>query len=223
MPALILGILGFACYLIYDINSYTLQNRLLGQGFTLGSILIAVSTIWQLSDAWTQGAFGGFPDVILLILAAAAFLALIYCLFFALPFEKLIYPRKTGGGSPIPVLMPCAGIRAFCVFLLCICFLGLRRCLIQCSPAVCCFRHLTRPMPRFRTALHFPEAFAITRTIVSVFPSSSQPKKASVLQERPGRGCTERRKKSEIPGKTSCLLQGRNLGGILWIPDAELG
>ena len=86
--ALGLGIIGFALYLLYDINSYTTQNRLLRSGFLMGSLLIAAATglaIWQ---AGKQGGFSGKADLVLMAFALLAFVCLIYSLFFALPFQE---------------------------------------------------------------------------------------------------------------------------------------
>ena len=52
MLALVLGMSGFALYLVYDINSYTVQSRVLRFGFLGGSILIGAATLWQLYAAW---------------------------------------------------------------------------------------------------------------------------------------------------------------------------
>ena len=86
--ALVLGIAGFGLYLLYDVNSYTMQNRLLRGGFLAGSLLIAAATIIMLRQAWRQGAFHGVADGALIGLGLLAFGWLIYSLFFALPFQE---------------------------------------------------------------------------------------------------------------------------------------
>lgn len=85
---LLLGTVGFIFYIIYDINSYTIRNRLLGCGFFVGSILIAAATVIQFVYSWKNGAFSGPFDTVLLVLGILSFALLIYCLFFALPFEE---------------------------------------------------------------------------------------------------------------------------------------
>ena len=87
MLTLILGVTGFVLYLLYDINSYTIQCRLLQAGFLAGTVLIGAATLLDLWTGWRQGAFSGGVDVALVLLGALSFGALIYCLFFALPFQ----------------------------------------------------------------------------------------------------------------------------------------
>ncbi|MBR5468403.1 MAG: hypothetical protein IKU80_04125 [Firmicutes bacterium] len=96
MLSLVLGIAGFILYLLYDINSFTSQNRLLGYGFLGGSVLITISTVIELIGAFKQNAFGGAADIILILLSVVSFAMLIYCLFFALPFEET-YVEQTNG------------------------------------------------------------------------------------------------------------------------------
>ena len=86
--ALVLGIAGFGLYLLYDINSYTMQNRLFSNGFWGGSLLIAAATGTALWQAGKQGGFSGTADIVLVLLALLAFICLIYSLFFALPFQE---------------------------------------------------------------------------------------------------------------------------------------
>lgn len=104
MLALALGISGFALYLLYDVNSYAWQSRVLRLGFFAGSMLIGAATILQLYSAWKQGGFSDMTDWVLIFLSAAAFGALIYCLFFALPFQDTyVAPangRKVYEGGP---------------------------------------------------------------------------------------------------------------------------
>lgn len=85
MDTLLLGMAGFALYLVYDLNSFTLRNRLLHGGFALGTLLIAAATAVDIVRSVRAGATEHW---LLLIPAALAFGALIYCLFFALPFEE---------------------------------------------------------------------------------------------------------------------------------------
>ena len=69
MTPLILGIIGFALYIVYDINSFTFENRILGCSFFAGSALLVISTIMMLIDAIRQKAFSGTADILLIILS----------------------------------------------------------------------------------------------------------------------------------------------------------
>ena len=88
MLILIFGIIGFALYFLYDINSFTKQTKVLSSAFMAGTVLLAVSTVMMLVQAWQAKAFSGFYDILLLISGLLMFMALIYCLFFALPFNE---------------------------------------------------------------------------------------------------------------------------------------
>ncbi len=85
---LILSFIGFAFYLIYDINSFTIHNRLLSCGFLIGSLLIFIATLTAIWQTGKEGGFSGPGDVILIIFALLALVCLIYSLFFALPFRE---------------------------------------------------------------------------------------------------------------------------------------
>ncbi|MBR5536732.1 MAG: hypothetical protein IKU58_02390 [Clostridia bacterium] len=84
----LMGFAGFGLYLLYDIDSFAGLWKPLRTGFLLGTLLIGASTLLQMFSAWRQGAFSGLWDILLLMLGLAAFAALIYCLFFALPFTE---------------------------------------------------------------------------------------------------------------------------------------
>ena len=93
--SLILGVIGFLLYLVYDINSFAWQARLPRSFFLLGTVLIGIATVLDLAAAWRLGAFGG-PSVLALLPAALCFAALIYALFFALPFDETYAEQETG-------------------------------------------------------------------------------------------------------------------------------
>lgn len=97
MFSMYLGIAGFLLYLIYDINSFTWKRRLPGTFFLIGTALIGGATVLDLWSAWRMGAFSGWPDALLLAGGAVCFAALIYCLFFALPFKETYAEQNTGG------------------------------------------------------------------------------------------------------------------------------
>lgn len=86
--SLLTGIVGFILFFLYDINSYTIRNRILGCSFFAGCVLILFSTGIQLYRAWLAEVFAVPSDILLLFLAFVSFLCLIYCLFFALPFAE---------------------------------------------------------------------------------------------------------------------------------------
>lgn len=96
MLALILGIAGFGLFLLYDINSYAWKNRLLQFGFLIGVILIAAATLMEGVAAWRAGAFSGTADMVLLLLSVLALACMIYCLFFALPFQDTYAKPENG-------------------------------------------------------------------------------------------------------------------------------
>ena len=96
MFALLLGTAGFVLFLLYDINSYTINHKLLRSGFAAGAVLIAASTVISCYRAWRLGAFSGIGDWILLICSILAFGALLYCLFFALPFQETYTNPQNG-------------------------------------------------------------------------------------------------------------------------------
>ena len=95
MVSLYLGLVAFALYLIYDINSFTRQVKFVHSFFMIGTGLIGVATVMDLWNAWKAGAFSGIGDIALLAGAAVWFGALIYCLFFALPFEETYQEQNT--------------------------------------------------------------------------------------------------------------------------------
>ena len=96
MISLCLGIAAFALYLIYDVNSFLWQLRFPRLFFAGGTLMLALALALDLYAAIATGAFAGMPDMLLLAAAAAAFAALIYSLFFALPFEET-YARQENG------------------------------------------------------------------------------------------------------------------------------
>lgn len=93
MIPLILGCAAFALYFLYDINSISRQYRLPRGFFAAGTVLLCVSTLMDLRAALLAGAISSALDYALLIAAALCFAALIYCLFFALPFQET-YTKK---------------------------------------------------------------------------------------------------------------------------------
>jgi len=96
MVSLGLGITAFALYLIYDINSFCWQRKIPRTFFMMGTVLLAAAMLLDLHAAWKAQAFRLLPDAIPLALSAVSFAALIYSLFFALPFDKTYTQQQNG-------------------------------------------------------------------------------------------------------------------------------
>jgi len=96
MLAPMLGTVGFALFILYDFNSILWCSRWLRCAFAAGIVLIFAATVLMCVQAFIDGAFAGIGDVILLCLALLALLALIYSLFFALPFDKTYVSQENG-------------------------------------------------------------------------------------------------------------------------------
>ena len=96
MIPLFMGVAGFILYFLYDINSFHWNRRVVRTFFAAGSLLIGLATSLDFYKAWKAGAFQGGIDGVLLLSAAVSFAALIYCLFFALPFEKTYVEQENG-------------------------------------------------------------------------------------------------------------------------------
>ena len=118
MTALLCGLLGFVLYFLYDINSITVRSKLLHSTFTLGTVLIAAATGMDLWSAFKSNAFSGFADFVFLVLSALSFAALIYCLFFALPFQQT-YAEQVANRSVCD-----KGVYALCRHPGILCFFG---------------------------------------------------------------------------------------------------
>jgi protein-S-isoprenylcysteine O-methyltransferase Ste14 len=95
MTALLCGLLGFVLYFLYDLNSITVRSKLLHSSFSIGTAFLAVATGMDLWSALKSNAFSGFTDLMFLVLSALSFAALIYCLFFALPFQETYAEQAT--------------------------------------------------------------------------------------------------------------------------------
>ena len=119
MHSLLLGILGFALFLLYDVNSFTWRSRLLHKAFALGAVLLAGATALDLAAALRMGAFSGLKDLILLVAGALCLAALVYCLFFALPFAETY--QDTDG----PPAVCDRGVYALCRHPGVLCMLGM--------------------------------------------------------------------------------------------------
>ena len=123
MVSLTLGIGGFHLYLLYDVNSFTYRLRLLHGAFALGTLLVGAATALDLLEAWRLGAFSGPGDAALLLAAGACLAALVYSLFFALPFQET-YRQQEQGRHVYD-----GGVYALCRHPGILCFFGLYLCL----------------------------------------------------------------------------------------------
>ena len=123
MGSLTLGIGGFLLYLLYDVNSFTYRLRLLHGAFALGTLLVGAATALDLLEAWRLGAFSGPGDAALLLAAGACLAALVYSLFFALPFQET-YRQQEQGRHVYD-----GGVYALCRHPGILCFFGLYLCL----------------------------------------------------------------------------------------------
>lgn len=119
MYSLLLGMLGFLLFFLYDINSFTWRSRLLHKSFALGVTLLAAATVLDLAAALRMGAFSGLKDLILLVAGALCLAALVYCLFFALPFAETY--QDTDG----PPAVCDRGVYALCRHPGVLCMLGM--------------------------------------------------------------------------------------------------
>ena len=119
MTALLCGLLGFALYFLYDINSITVRSKLLHSSFAIGTAFIATATGMDLWSAFKSNAFSGLTDLLFLVLSALSFIALIYCLFFALPFQQTYAEQQAANRSVCG-----KGVYALCRHPGILCFFG---------------------------------------------------------------------------------------------------
>ena len=119
MYSLLLGMLGFLLFFLYDVNSFTWRSRLLHKSFALGVTLLAAATVLDLAAALRMGVFSGLKDLILLVAGALCLAALVYCLFFALPFAETY--QDTDG----PPAVCDRGVYALCRHPGVLCMLGM--------------------------------------------------------------------------------------------------
>ena len=96
MISLCLGIAAFMLYFLYDVNSFLWQRRVPRAFFTAGTLLLAAAVLLDIRGAFAAGAFGGAGDMVWLAAAAIGFAALMYSLFFALPFEETYQKQENG-------------------------------------------------------------------------------------------------------------------------------
>lgn len=94
---LIPGILGFIACCIFDVNKIQWHLKSLNCFFTIGSLLIALSTVWGISQSDFSSLIENFSlyHIGSLIGCILSGIALIYILFFALPFDDTYIKNTT--------------------------------------------------------------------------------------------------------------------------------
>lgn len=94
--SLALGIAAFVMLLLYDANSIKWRKALLKVLFSVGFIMLSTATALDIWSAVSAYAVKGIFDFVLLGFAVLFLVALIYCLFFALPFRETYLADENG-------------------------------------------------------------------------------------------------------------------------------
>ncbi|NCB41358.1 MAG: hypothetical protein EOM59_01860 [Clostridia bacterium] len=94
MIFLTLGAFAFVCFFIYDLNSIIWKNNILQHSFMAGSVLIIFSTMATILSNAGNIYWNGILPFLGLFFAVASACALIYTLFFALPFKPTYLDAK---------------------------------------------------------------------------------------------------------------------------------
>lgn len=91
------GILGFFACCLFDLNKVKWQSRILNHFFTIGSLLLVYSTLSALLKSDFKTLIHNFhiEQGLLLVGILLSGAALIYVLFFALPFESTYMETET--------------------------------------------------------------------------------------------------------------------------------
>jgi len=87
MPYILIGTLAFLFFMLYDINSVTVNNKILRGGFFTGCFLLIAATGGIISFTLTGMMWDTARILIFIPLAILFLFLLIYTLFFAIPFE----------------------------------------------------------------------------------------------------------------------------------------
>ena len=88
MICLLPGVLGFVAFGLFDINKIRWQRRELNLLFAVGSLLLAASTLLSIPQPSHWAIFHGFGGTAALVGLILSGAALVYVLFFALPFSS---------------------------------------------------------------------------------------------------------------------------------------
>ncbi len=107
MIYMILGVLAFGLFFLYDINSVLWQDKVLHKSFFAGCMILAVSTVLFTIKFFSSERIH-MIQWICLLLTIISFLLFIYTLFFALPFDKT-YREMEG-----PACVYTGGIYSLC-------------------------------------------------------------------------------------------------------------
>lgn len=87
MTFVFMGIMAFILFLLYDINSIIMKNKLINYCFFLGVALLMTATMGIIISSRGQIAAGVLRIVLFGTVAAVFLILLVYTLFFALPFK----------------------------------------------------------------------------------------------------------------------------------------
>jgi steroid 5-alpha reductase family enzyme len=109
MIYIILGIIAFGFFVLYDVNSIIMKNRLLSCCFFVGFILLTAATFGLVITAVKEMDADVFKTILFGALAVISFLLMIYSLFFALPFQKTYMKTEDKGMKVCKV-----GVYALC-------------------------------------------------------------------------------------------------------------
>lgn len=87
MSYLLMGTLAFVLFILYDINSVTVNYKIFHGSFFIGCFLLVASTGGLISSTITEGMWQTVRTLVFIPVAIIFMLLLIYTLFFAIPFE----------------------------------------------------------------------------------------------------------------------------------------
>lgn len=76
----------FLLYIIYDINSFTINSKILNKLFIIGTLIFVTENLFLVNQIINDVEFN-FTTIYLLTCALIFFVLLIYTLFFSLPFK----------------------------------------------------------------------------------------------------------------------------------------
>lgn len=88
MIYIFMGLIAFILFILYDVNSIIIKNKLLKCCFFAGIMLLIAATAGIIVTSWNSLKINILRMISFGILALLFFLLLIYTLFFAIPFKK---------------------------------------------------------------------------------------------------------------------------------------
>lgn len=88
MQYIIVGMVAFVLFFIYDINSVVMKYKILKHSFFIGILLLLISTIAIVVDQFEYVEFNIVKFTALGTATVLFFILLIYTLFFAIPFQE---------------------------------------------------------------------------------------------------------------------------------------